>query len=223
MRADWNDDVLCCQCIRHILCAQTQRLQFRQLEVNLYQTHLATVRKRNGCTRYRDQRSAHQVQAVVSQILFRQAFAGQGQLQNRHRRGVVVDDQRWQRARRHLPEHGLRNGRHLRIGGCNVHAGVEENFDNAQAVIRIRFQVFDVIDRGGQHAFIQSGHATGHLVRRQACIGPGHSNHGDADFRKNVCRCFEGCQRTHDQQQQGHHDKRIRALKRQTYNIERHR
>ena len=45
----------------------------------------------------------------------------------------------------------------------------------------------------------------------------------DADFRKDVCGCSECRQRTHDQQQQGHHDKRIRALKRQTYNIERHR
>ena len=85
LRADRNDDVLCCQCIGHILCTQTQRLQFRQLKVNLYQTHLAAVGKRNGCTRHRDQRCAHQVQAIVGQVLFRQTFAGQGQLQNRHR------------------------------------------------------------------------------------------------------------------------------------------
>src|SRR3546814_18578432 len=75
------------------------------------------------------------------------ALTGQRELDDRHRRGVVVEDQ-WRRgAGRERLEDRLRDRRHLRVGGGDVDAGLEENLDDAEADQRGRFDVLDEIGR----------------------------------------------------------------------------
>ena len=82
--------------------------------------------------------------------------------------------------------------------------------------------MFNVIDGSGQHALVQGADTSRHLIGRQAGIGPRHSDHWDAYFRKNICGGFKRCQRPQYQQEQGHHHKRVRTFDRQTNYIQRH-
>jgi hypothetical protein len=116
----------------------------------------------------------------------------------------------------HLLDQRLRDRRDLGVGGTDVDIRLEEDFDDAEAVIGIGNDVLDVVDGRGQRALERRGDAPGHLVRRQAGILPDHPDHRDADVRKDVGWRAQGGQRSDDQQQQREHDKRIRPAQRDT-------
>jgi hypothetical protein len=62
------------------------------------------------------------------------------------------------------------------------------NFDDGDAVQRLRFNVLDVVDRSGHSAFTIAGDAVGHFFGREACELPDHADYGDIDIRKNIRR-----------------------------------
>ena len=95
---------------------------------------------------------AHEILRQIQHLLLRQHLAGKGQLQHRHGRGVVVEDQRRLGARRHLADGGLGDGRHLRRGGADIDVGLEEDLDDADAGHGLAFDMLDVVDGGGQNA-----------------------------------------------------------------------
>ena len=163
---------------------------------------------------HRHQRRAQLVDADVGEILLGQALARQRHLDDRNRRGAVIEDQRRRRARRHLLDQGLRNRGDLGVGGADVDVRLEENLDDADAVIGIRGDVLDVVDGGRQRALERRDDAPRHLVRRQAGVLPDHADHGNPDLRKNVGGRAQRCQRPDDQQQQREHDKGIRPAQR---------
>ena len=109
--------------------------------------------------RNRHQRRAHLVDADVGEVLLGQALAGQRDLDDRNRRSAVVEDQRRCRARRHRSDQGLRNRGDLRVGGADVDIGLEEDLDDAEAVIGIGFDVLDVVDGRRQRALERRGDA----------------------------------------------------------------
>ena len=205
-----RDQVLRGERVGDVLAGQPQRLQRRRIEIDLHLSLLAAIGIGNRSTRHRDQRGAQLVDADVGQILLGEAIARQGDLEDRHGGGAVVQDQRRGRARRHRLDQGLRDRGDLGVGGADIDIGLEEDLDDAEAVIGIGRDVLDVVDRGGQRALKRRDDAAGHLVRRQPGILPDHADHGNADVREDVGRRAQRRQRPDDQQQQREHNERVR-------------
>ena len=116
------------------------------IEVDLDLPLLAAIGRGDRRARHGGQRRADEVLAEVEQLLLGQLRAGQRQLQDRHGRGVVVEDQRRRDAGRHLLQHRLRERGDLGGGGADVDAGLEEDLDDADAGQRLALDVLDVVD-----------------------------------------------------------------------------
>ena len=102
-----DDLVLQRQGIAHILGRQAFGGQRLRVEVEGDLPLLAAHRCRHGQARQGAQGQADIVLHQVANFGFRQAGAGERHLQDRHRGGAVVEDQRRGDARWHLLEHGL--------------------------------------------------------------------------------------------------------------------
>ena len=213
-RADRRDQVLRRQRVGDVLPGQSARLQRRRIEVDLDLPLFAAIGIGDRGAGHGDQRRAQLVDADIGEVLFGEAFARQRELNDRHRRGVVVQDQRRRRARRHLLEQRLRDRGDLGVGGADIDIGLEEDLDDAEAVIGVRDDVLDVVDRGGQRALERRGDAAGHLVGRQAGVLPDHADHGDADIRKDIGRRAQRGERPDDQDEQRQHNEGVRPAQR---------
>jgi hypothetical protein len=207
--ADRRDQVLRRQRVGDILSGKAKRLHRARIEIDLDLALLAAIGPRDRSTGHRDQRRAQLVGGEVEQVLLGQSFTCQRKLDDRHGGGVVVQDQRRRRTRRQLPQHGLRDRRDLRVRRADIDIGLEEDLDDAGAVVGIGNDVLDVVDGGGQRALKRRDDASGHLVRRQAGIRPDHPDHRNPDFGENIGRCPQGGERPDDQQQKCQHDERI--------------
>ncbi len=207
--ADRRDQILGGERVGDILPGEVVGPHLLGIEVDLDLAEFAAERIGHRRPRHGDDRHAHEVQPEVKQRLLGQPLAREGKLDDGDGRGVIVKDQRRQRAGRHLPQQRLRNRGHLRVGGANVGALLEEDFDDTEAAVGIGLDVLDVVDCGRQRPLELREHAAGHLLRRQAGIGPDRRNHRDPDFGKNVDRCTHGRERPHDHKEQREHDKRI--------------
>ena len=91
---------------------------------------------------------------------------------------------------------------------------LEEQFDDGDAGHRLRLDVLDVIDRGGQGALGDTGDAIAHLGRGQAVVGPDDADDGDAYLGQDVRRCRAQHERRRQQDHQRHHDIRERTAQR---------
>ena len=220
--ADRQNQVLRRQRVGDVLRRQAARVQRLHLEVDLDQPLLAPIGKGNGRARHGHQRRAHRVDPQVKQRLLRHALPRHRELQDRHRRRVVIEDQRRRDAGRHLAHHHLGYGGDLGIGHGNVDARLEKNLDDANAGIGIGLDMLDVVDGGGQRALVQRTDTSGHLLRRQAGVLPGHRNHRYPDFRKDVRGGSQRRQGPDDHQQQGHHHEGIGPLQRYPYRADQH-
>ena len=148
------------------------------------------------------------------------AGAGKAQLQDRHGGGVVIQDQRRSDAGRHLLQHRLGDRGHLGGGGADIHIGMEEYLDDADAGQRLAFDMVDVVHRQRKLALIIIDDAARHIVGRQAAIGPGRRDHRNFDVGENVDRRADGRQSAEEDDQDRHHDEGVRPPQRQTNNCE---
>ena len=126
--------------------------------------------------------------AEIEELGLRERVARQGELDDRHARGVVDENDRRGDARGKLFQDGLRDRRDLRLRGVDVDVRLEEDLDDADAGQRLRLDMLDVVDGGRQRALVGRDDAAGHVVRRQAGIAPDDRNDGNADIGKNVGR-----------------------------------
>jgi len=108
-----------------------------------------------------------------------------------------------------LSELGLRDGRHLRRSVRYVYFRLEEDFDDGDAVQRLRFHVRDIVDRRRQCALAQIDDAVGHLFRGQPGVIPDHGDDRDIDIREDIGRHVEDGERTENHQQERKHSKRV--------------
>ena len=72
------------------------------------------------------------------------------ELQNRHARRVVLQDLRRKRSRRHVADLDLTLRHDLRQRQIHLHAGMEVDADDRDALVGLRFDVFDVDDVRGE-------------------------------------------------------------------------
>ena len=208
-RAYRGDQVLCGKRIGDVEPGQAARLERCGVEVEHHLRRLAAERPGDARTLNSDQARAHEVDPEVGEVLLGQSDARQRELDHRHRRGAVIDDQRRRRAGRHLLEQGLRNRGDLCVGGGNVGGWVEVDLDDAEGGIGIRLDVLDVVDRRRQCALKRGDDAPGHLVGRQALVLPGHADDRNVDARKNIDRHAQRGERADDENEQGRHHKGV--------------
>jgi hypothetical protein len=201
-----------CERVGDVLPRQPARLQRRGIEVDRDLARFAAEREGDRHAGDVDEWQAYGVEAEVHQVLLGQAVAGERELDDRHRRGIVVQDQRGRRVRRHLLEQGLRDGGDLRIGDADVDVGLEEDLDDRDAGIGIGLDMLDVVDGGRQRALERQRDAARHLVGLQARVLPDRADHRDANVREDVDRSAQRRQRPDDQDQQREHHERVRAL-----------
>ena len=213
---DRRDEVLRGERVGDVVAGQAARLQRRGVEIEHHLRCLAAERIGNARALHRDQARAHEVQAQIREILLGQSLARQRELDDRHRRGTVIDDQRRRCAGRHLLEQGLRDRGDLRVGGGDIDRRVEEDLDDAEGGIRIRLDVLDVVDRRRQCALEGGDDAPGHLVGRQALVLPGHADDRDVDARENIDRHAQRGERADEENEQRRHDERIGPAERDT-------
>jgi hypothetical protein len=214
LRADRRDQVLRGERVGDVLPRKAARLQCRRVEIDLDLALLATIGIGDRGARHRDQRRAELVDAEVGEILLGQPLTRQRDLDDRHRRSVVVQNQRRRRAGRELLQQRLRDRRDLRVGGADIDIGLEEDLDDAKPVIGVGDDVLDIVHRRRQRALERRGDAPCHLIRRQAGILPDHADHGDADIREDVGRGAQSRQRSEQQEQKREHDKSVGSAER---------
>ena len=211
LRADRRNQVLRSERIGDVLSRQAECLHRVRIDVELDLALLAAERPRDRRAGHRDERRAQLVGGDVEHVLFGQPLAAQCELNDRHGRGAVVQDQRRRRTCGQLPEHGLRNGRDLRVRCADVDIRLKEDLDDAVGIVRVGDDVLDVIDRRGQRALERRDDTARHLIRRQAGVLPHHTDDRDADLGENIGRSTQSRERPDNQEQEREHDESIRS------------
>ena len=166
----------------------------------------------HGC-----QQRPHKIHARVIKVGLAQPLSAHAQLQNRHRRRVVLDDERRSRSRRGDFQDCLHNRRHLRLRRGNLHTRLEVHLDDRDALVALALCVLDIVDGRRQRPLADRHDAAAHLRRRQTRIVPHHRDDGNIDVRKDVLRRLNRCPDAQHGDQQRQHDERIRAAQRQSY------
>ena len=131
-------------------------------------------------------------------------------MQDGYARRVEAQDIGRRDARRQELENGLRSGGDLRESRVDVDVRLEVNLHDAVAGERLQLDMLDVVDLSAQRTLVVIDDAAGHVVRRQAIVGPDHRDDRNADVRENVGRSPHGGRHAENDDQHRHHDKRIR-------------
>ena len=179
---------------------QPFRLEQALVQIDHHLALLAAVRVRDGRARDRDELSPQEVETDVVELGLGEA--GQGELEDRHRRRAVVDDQGRLDAGRELAESGLRYRRHLGIGRIEARVRLQKDLDHRLAAHRRRLDVLDIVHRRRQDALVTGGDPTFHLLRVEAGELPGHRDHRDVDVRKDIGGSSQDNHRAQDEDQE---------------------
>ena len=91
---------------------------------------------------------------------------------------------------------------------------LEEDPNNADTVIRLRLDVFDIVNSGRKCALVQGDDALLHLVCRHAVVRPHHADDWDIDVRKDIYRHGSDSGTASDQNEQCSGDEGIGSAKR---------
>ena len=159
-----------------------------RIEVHHDRAELAAVRQRHGGALNGGQRVSDEVLPQVEQFLLAQSLAFQAQLQDGNAGGVVLDDAGREGAGWEDSQQSLGNGGYLRQRQLDLGVGLEIHANDGNAGIGLRFDVLDVVDRGGHGPLEDGDDAFFHLLGRQPAVGPHHADHGDIDVGKDVHR-----------------------------------
>jgi hypothetical protein len=62
------------------------------------------------------------------------------------------------------------------------------DLDDADAAVRLRFGVLDVVNGGGEGAFANPDDPLGHVIGMETAVGPDHTHNRDIDVRQDVGR-----------------------------------
>ena len=101
---------------------------------------------------------------------------------------------------------------------ADVDMRLEEDFDEPDAVERLRLDVLDVVDRGGHAALAVGDDAVGHLIGGEAGEVPHHRDDGNVDVGKDIRGHRHDAEDAEDQNQERKDDKRIRPPQRKPDN-----
>ena len=184
--AGGHDLVLRCQRGADVAGREAMGLQRGGVEVDLDLPLAPAIGRGDRRALHFGQPGPDEVLTKVEDLLFGLGRRGQRQLEDRHGRGIIVQDQRGGDPRRHLLQHRLRHRGDLRGGGADIDSGAEEYLHDPDTVQRLAFDMVDIVDRRRQLALVIIDDAPGHVFGRQAAIRPHRRDHGQANIRKNV-------------------------------------
>ena len=214
-RARRQDQIFLLDRVEHVGRREPLGLELLRIEADKHLALLAAIGIGNDGARHGDELGAQEVHGQIVEFLLRQARTGKPELQDRHAGGAEIENFRRLRARRHLPQHQLRVGGDLGIGGVEAGIRLKVDFDQRLAIVGRRFNMLDIVDEGRQRAFVGRGQPAFHLLRVQAGVGPHHGDDGNIDIGKNIGRRPEDHHRTQNKDQQRQHDERIGPIERE--------
>ena len=163
-RARGQGQVLGIDGIDDVARGQAIGLQRRRVQIDGDGAAFATIGVGHGGPRNGHQPGAQEVDRRIEQGRLGQGRAGQAQLNHRNAGGRVFDDEGRHGARRQLTQHRLFDGRDLGDRGLDVGVGLKKHLDHRHPREGLRFNVFNVIDRGGQDPFVHSDDAVAHFL-----------------------------------------------------------
>ena len=190
------------------------RLESRGIRINRDEALFAAVRKRScraldGC-----ELRANKIVAEIEELLLAQRVASEAELDDGHSGGGIDNDERRSGAGRQEAEKSLRDGGGLGESRLNIRVRLEIDFDHGDARQRLRFDMFDVVDKRGNSALDVAGDALFHFLGLQPAVSPDETDNGNIDFGEDVRGRAGHDYERHQDDDEGHHDKRIRPLKR---------
>ncbi len=113
-----------------------------------------------------------------------------------------------------LPQNRLGNGGGLRQRHLHVRSRLEVDFDDRNAVKRLRFDVLDVVYKCGDGALGVAGDTLFHLLRLKSRVVPHQSDYRNVDFRENVRRSARENYRRQQDDDESEHHKGVRSRER---------
>jgi hypothetical protein len=155
--------------------------------------------------------SSQEVGADIVQLLLGQPLSGEGELQNGHRRGAVIDHDRRLCPGGKKAQDRLGSGGNLRRCAIDIGAGLKEYTDNRLSIDRGRFDMLNVVRNGRHETFEYGRDPAFHLFRVQPRVSEGHSDHRDVDVGKDVGRRTQNYDRAQNEDQQREDDECIWA------------
>ncbi len=182
----WQDQVLRVDGVDDVDRSQSLCLQRARIELDHDLANLAAERQGHRRALHGSELRADEAVAEVIELLFGKRLARQAELQDRHRRGVIDDDVRRQRAWRQVAQHRGRIRGGLSDGAIDVGAWVEKDLDDRYAGKRLRLDVLDVVDVRRQRTFIRGRNTLRHVLGRKAVVRPDDADHRNVDVRKNI-------------------------------------
>jgi hypothetical protein len=104
--------------------------------------------------------------------------------------------------------------RDLGVGLRQVRLRLQKDLGDRAPIDGSGLQVFDVVDRGRENAFVERGKPAFHLRRVQAGKLPGDGDHRDIDIGKDVRRGPQNNERTEDENEESQDNKGIGTAER---------
>ena len=204
--------------VGHIGGRQPPRLQLHGIQIDIDEPRAPAVRLRHARATHGGQACADAVGAQVIELLLGQGIPAQRELQHRHVGRIVANDERSAGPGRHDAQDGLRLCGNLRHRTFHRGVGLEEHLHHGDAGERLRFDVLDAGERGGEGALEGCGKAPFHFFRRQAVVRPDHRDHRNVQLREDIGGHAPRRQHPEQHDQQGADDERIRPAQGQRNN-----
>ncbi len=124
---------------------------------------------------------------------------------------IVFKNIAGQHTRRHLADGAGHLRGDLRDGHVDLDVGVEVDPNHGDAVVGLRFDVFDVVDVGGEAALKIRNDALFHLLRGKTRVLPEHADDGDVNIGENIHRHGDDGGHAQEGDENGHDHEGIRA------------
>jgi hypothetical protein len=217
-RAGGDDEILLGDGRRDIRRREPLGLHGRGVDIDHDLALFAAVRIRDGATVDGHQARAYEIDAVIEERLFAQSAPAESQLHDGHAGRVVRKEERRRRARRQLLEDRLGDGGHFGHCGFDVGPRLEEDLDDGAAVDGLRFDVLDIVHRGGERPFINGGDALFHFLGAETDVVESRGDYRDIDVGKDIGGSAENDDRGQNQNQQRQYNKRVRPRQRKSDN-----
>ena len=178
------DQILGIDRVDHVGPGDAPLQQLLRVEVHAHHAILAAIGRGQFRSFNGRQTRAQEVGSQVGQLLLGQTLAGQSDLQNGNIRGALSNQKRRCRARRHAANGRLGRRCHFGDVAVKVRLRLQEHLDHRDAVVGLRLDMIDVLDRVRHVSLHDTGEAVLHVLGRKARIIHNHADHGNIDGRK---------------------------------------
>jgi hypothetical protein len=184
--AGWEDQILGVEGIVDVRWREALGVKLGEIEVDHDLALLPAIGERELSALDLGEWDADEIEAIIEKLRFVKGLAAEGDLEDRHIGGAVLENEWRSCAGRELPENGLVDGGDLGDAGLNLGPLVEEDLDDGDSVVGLGLDVLDVVDGGGHRALTDGDEALFHFLRGDAGVAPDDANDGNIDAGENI-------------------------------------